>query len=53
MEKVLKFVPENQILLETDTIEESIYQVYEKAAAVKNLHLNEIGGVLNEKRDHF
>jgi hypothetical protein len=26
---------------------------FKKAAAVKNLHLNESGGVLNEKRDHF
>ena len=42
MEKVLKFVPENQILLETDTIEESIYMVYEKAAAVKEISTAEM-----------
>ena len=45
MEKVLKFVPENQILLETDTIEESIYQVYEKAAAVKGISVAEMKAI--------
>jgi TatD DNase family protein len=42
LEKVLKFAPENQILLETDTIEESIYTVYEKAAAVKEISIAEM-----------
>jgi TatD DNase family protein len=42
LEKVLKFAPENQILLETDTIEESIYMVYEKAAAVKEISTAEM-----------
>ncbi|WP_396162011.1 TatD family hydrolase [Flavobacterium sp.] len=42
MEKVVKFASENQILLETDTIEESIYEVYEKAAAVKGISLAEM-----------
>lgn len=46
MEKVLKFVPENQILLETDTIEESIYQVYEKAAAVKGISVAEMKAIV-------
>lgn len=42
MEKVLKLAPENQVLLETDTIEESIYKVYEKAAAVKGISVAEM-----------
>jgi TatD DNase family protein len=46
MEKVLKFVPENQILLETDTIDESIYQVYEKAAAVKGISVAEMKAIV-------
>ena len=37
LEKVFTFAPENQVLLETDTIEESIYQVYEKAASIKGI----------------
>lgn len=42
LEKVFTFAPENQILLETDTIEESIYQVYEKAAAIKGILVEEM-----------
>ncbi|WP_396209921.1 TatD family hydrolase [Flavobacterium sp.] len=42
LEKVLKFAPENKILFETDTIEESIYMVYEKAAAVKEISIAEM-----------
>ncbi len=42
LEKVFTFAPENQILLETDTIEESIYQVYEKAASIKGISVEEI-----------
>ena len=42
LEKVFTFAPENQILLETDTIEESIYQVYEKAAAIKGISVEEM-----------
>ena len=42
LEKVFIFAPENQILLETDTIEESIYQVYEKAAAIKGISVEEM-----------
>ena len=37
LEKVIKFAPENKILLETDTIEESIYEVYEKAALIRGI----------------
>ena len=42
LEKVFKFVPENHFFLETDTIEESIFQVYQKAAAVKKLTVEQI-----------
>ncbi|MBP9848826.1 MAG: TatD family hydrolase [Flavobacterium sp.] len=42
LEKVFTFAPENQILLETDTIEESIYQVYEKAALIKGISIDEL-----------
>jgi TatD DNase family protein len=42
LENVFKFAPENKILLETDTIEESIYQVYEKAALIKGISLDEL-----------
>ena len=46
MEKVVKFASENQILLETDTIEESIYEVYEKAATVKEISLAEMKAIV-------
>jgi TatD DNase family protein len=46
MEKVFKFASENQILLETDTIEESIYEVYEKAAAVKGISLAKMKAIV-------
>ena len=42
LEKVFTFAPENQILLETDTIEESIYQVYEKAASIKQISVEKM-----------
>lgn len=42
LENVFKFAPENQILLETDTIEESIYQVYEQAALIKGISVDEL-----------
>ena len=42
LEKVFTFAPENQILLETDTIEESIYEVYEKAASIKGISIEDM-----------
>ena len=42
LEKVINFAPENQILLETDTIEETIYEVYEKAASIKGISVQEM-----------
>jgi TatD DNase family protein len=46
LEKVLKFAPENKILFETDTIEESIHMVYEKAAAVKAISVAEMKAIV-------
>lgn len=46
LEKVFTFAPENQILLETDTIEESIYQVYQKAAAIKGISVEEMKSII-------
>jgi TatD DNase family protein len=46
LEKVLKFAPENKILFETDTIEESIHIVYEKAAAVKEISIAEMKAIV-------
>lgn len=46
LEKVFTFAPENQILLETDTIEESIYQVYEKAALIKGISVEEMRAIV-------
>ncbi|MCU0351696.1 MAG: TatD family hydrolase [Flavobacterium sp.] len=42
LEKVFTFAPENKILLETDTIEESIFDVYEKAATIKGIPMDEM-----------
>jgi len=46
LEKVFTFAPENQILLETDTIEESIYQVYEKAASIKGISVEDMKAIV-------
>jgi TatD DNase family protein len=46
LEKVFTFAPKNQILLETDTIEESIYQVYDKAASIKEISLEEMKSIV-------
>ena len=42
LEKVFTFAPENKILLETDTIEEAIFDVYEKAAKIKGITMDEM-----------
>jgi TatD DNase family protein len=42
LEKVFTFASENQILLETDTIEESIYEVYKKAASIKGISIEDM-----------
>ncbi|MFD2909573.1 TatD family hydrolase [Flavobacterium ardleyense] len=46
LEKVFKFAPENKIFLETDTIEESIYEVYEKAAFIKGISVEEMKAIV-------
>jgi len=46
LEKVFTFAPENQILLETDMIEESIYQVYEKATEIKGISIEEMKAIV-------
>lgn len=46
LKKVFTFAPENQILLETDTIEESIYQVYEKAALIKGVSIEDMKAIV-------
>lgn len=40
LEKVFKSMPNDMFFLETDTIEETIVQVYEKAASVKEMPLD-------------
>lgn len=42
LEKVFKFVPNDLLFLETDTIEESIVEVYQKAAIYKQMTLEEM-----------
>ncbi len=42
LEKVFKFVPNDLLFLETDTIEESIAEVYQKAANYKQMTLDEM-----------
>jgi TatD DNase family protein len=42
LEKVFKFVPNDLLFLETDTIEESIEEVYQKAANYKRMTLDEM-----------
>ena len=46
LEKVIKFAPENKILLETDTIEESIYVVYEKAAFIRGISVEKMKAIV-------
>ena len=42
LENVFKFVPDHQIFLETDTVDETIYEVYEKAALIKGIPVEEM-----------
>jgi len=46
LEKVIKFAPENKILLETDTIEQSIYEVYEKAAFIRGISVEKMKAIV-------
>ena len=42
LSEVFKFVPNDKFLLETDTIDETIGQVYEKASKIKNIPIEEL-----------
>ena len=44
--KIAKFAPENKIFLETDTIEESIYEVYNKASVIKGISIEEMKAIV-------
>ena len=46
LEKVFKFAPENKILLETDTVEESIYEVYEEAAVIRGISVEKMKAIV-------
>ena len=42
LSEVFKFVPNDKFFLETDTIDETIGQVYEKASKIKNIPIEEL-----------
>ena len=42
LENVFNFAPIDRIFLETDTIEETIVDVYEKASNVKNVNIEDL-----------
>lgn len=44
---VFKEIPEDRFLLETDTIEEGLEQVYEKAALARNMSIQEIENIVS------
>jgi TatD DNase family protein len=48
LESVFKSIPNNRFLLETDTIEEGILEVYTLAAKYKELELNELQEILTK-----
>lgn len=43
---VFEYVPNNRFFLETDTIEETIVEVYQKAATIKNKTIEEIKAIV-------
>ncbi len=47
LKEVFTFVPNDLFFLETDTIEETIFEVYEKAASYKELKLEEMKEIVN------
>ena len=47
LKTVFQQIPNDQFLLETDTIEEGIQQVYDVAAEYKNITLNELQGIIS------
>lgn len=48
LESVFKSIPKDKFLLETDTIEEGIQEVYALAANYKGLELNELQEIVNK-----
>ena len=48
LESVFKSIPNDRFLLETDTIEEGIREVYDLAAKYKGLELNELQEIVNK-----
>lgn len=48
LEKTFKNIPDNRIFLETDTIEETIKEVYNLAAKYKNIDLNKLEEIIRE-----
>ena len=47
LKTVFQQIPSDRFLLETDTIEENIQQVYDLAAEYKNLELKELKGIIS------
>lgn len=48
---VFKNVPNDRFFLETDTMEETIEEVYAKAAAIKNIEINELKQIVKNNFD--
>lgn len=46
LEEVFKYIPKDKIFLETDTMEESLVKVYEKAAKIKNIEIEELKNIV-------
>ena len=46
LETVFKAVPNDKFFLETDTIEETIEEVYEKATTIKNIEIKELKQIM-------
>ena len=46
LESVFKNIPNNRFFLETDTIEESLEEVYKKASKIKNIEIEELKNIV-------
>jgi TatD DNase family protein len=54
METVFKSIPNDKFFLETDTIEETLEEVYQKAALCKNISVEELlSKILNNWKSIF
>ena len=47
LESVFKYIPNDRFFLETDTIEETLEEVYTLAAKYKNITIEELIGIVN------